>query len=450
LQTYVDAFFGEILTTLEKVNWLVNYGEKYLQPEYRETGSLTMHKSARVEYVPRGVVGAIVSWNYPFHNILGPIVAAIFAGNGIVVKPSEYCAWSTSKYFEKIVDTLLAKHGVNTSLVQFVYGGPEVGQCLIASDIAKITFIGSPQVGAKVMTAASLHIKPVVLELGGKDAAIICEDVDLNQVVPIIMRGVFQNSGQNCVGLERIIVHEKIYEDLIERVVPLVKNLRQGSPLAGQVDVGAMTMVKNAQVLVAFIEHAAAAGARLLVGGKIAKDEHNGQYFEPTVIVDVDPKSYLFRQESFAPIMTICRFRSDQEAVDLVNSTQYGLGGSVFCNNIARAEKIAKNLDVGMVNVNDFGVNYLCQSLPFGGVKKSGFGRFAGVEGLRDECVVRAVTTDKLSWMKTTIPGPLNYPLGKSSKDFCKGLGKFGYGQSISDRVSGIVDLVKASMAPKK
>ena len=190
-----------------------------------------------------GVVAALVSWNYPFHNTFGPLITALFAGNGILIKASEQVAWSTTTYFAQIARTCLEACGHDPDLVQFLVGFQECGEAVVTSGVDGITFIGSPQVGAKVATAASYNLTPCVLELGGKDVAIVNKDVDLEAVVPILMRGVFQNCGQNCIGLERIIVHESLHESLIEMVGSRIKQLKQGPPLEIEnIDCGAMTM----------------------------------------------------------------------------------------------------------------------------------------------------------------------------------------------------------------
>eukprot|EP00158_Paraphelidium_tribonemae_P005328 Partr_v1_DN27282_c0_g1_i1_m39045 putative Aldehyde dehydrogenase len=447
-KTYVDAFFGEVLTTLEKIRWLCSReAERALQPEYRSVGLLTVHKRARVEYVPRGVVAVIVSWNYPFHNIMGPIVASLFAGNAIVVKCSEYVAWSTVNYYARIIHAVLDVAGVSRDLVQFVVGGALVGDALVRSrGLDKVTFIGSPAVGKLVMRAAADNLTPVTLELGGKDAAVVCDDVQLDGVIPLIMRGCFQNMGQNCVGLERIVIHSSIHQRFIDAVVPMVERLRVDSPFA-DVDGGAVTMAKHLLHIQSLIDDAVAKGARVLCGGKSVAGSHGGQFFQPTVLDWVTHDMLIAQEEVFGPVMTVMQFSTDAEAVDIVNSSGYGLGGSVFSNDIRRAERIMGRLEVGMCNVNDFGVNYLCQSLPFGGVKLSGFGRFAGVEGLRGECTLKSITTDRFSFVKTTIPTPLQYPLDKTSEEFCRGMGRMAYSERYSDKAKGLVKLIKALVA---
>ena len=451
-KTFVDAFFGEILTTLEKISWLIKRGEEVLNPEYRETGMLTMHKYAWVEYHPRGLVAAIVSWNYPFHNVFGPIVAALFAGNAIIVKPSEYVAWSTIEYYAKIIHAVMDACDVPVDLVQFVIGEAAIGNQLVRSDgVDKVTFIGSPGVGKKVMMAASERLTPLTLELGGKDAAVICEDVDLHGIVPVIMTGTFQNMGQNCVGLERIVIHESIHDAFVEQMVEKVSKMSFGPALntsCSTFDCGAITMPHHFIHIQQLVDDAVKKGATLLFGGSLIKNL-GGQFCEPTILDNVTTEMLIAQEEVFGPVMTIMKFTSDDEAVNIVNSCKYGLGGSVFCNDIQRATAIAERLNVGMCNINDFAVNYLCQSLPFGGVKTSGFGRFAGVEGLRDECNMKSMTCDKIPFIKTTIPTPLQYPLKGNSKEFCRGMSRMFYADDWLDKLKGLITVTKASMKSK-
>jgi acyl-CoA reductase-like NAD-dependent aldehyde dehydrogenase len=386
-----------------------------------------------------------VSWNYPFHNVFGPIVSALYAGNAIILKPSEFVAWSTFNYYAKIISAVLASCDAPIDLVQFVYGGAQLGEALVsAAGINKVTFIGSPKVGKLVMKAAANRLTPVTLELGGKDAAIICDDADIESVVPIVMRGTFQNVGQNCVGLERVVIQEGVYDKFMQLVLPLVEPLRIGDSISEFVDCGSMSTPVQLKHVHQMVQEAVKEGAELLSGGFIMhEDECKGLFYAPTVLTNVTKDMRIANTEVFGPVMTVIKFKTDQEAMDIVNSSPFGLGGSVFSSDIDRAEKIVAGLDVGMCNINDFGINYLCQSLPFGGVKESGFGRFAGVEGLRSECVEKSITRDKVSFVKTSIPPPLQYPLKKGSTDFCCGLAHLAYGNDLQERANGIFGLLK-------
>jgi len=364
------------------------------------------------------------------------MISALFAGNACVVKVSEYTAWSSVLY-ESIVHKALVACGHSPDLFRIITGFGESGQALVTAPVDKITFIGSPKVGKIIMKVAADTLTPVVLELGGKDAAVLCEDCDFGQACNLAMRGTYQSCGQNCIGLERMIVNEKIYDKYIKAIEERVKKLTQGPPLEGIFDTGSMVMSVELDRLEGLIADAVSKGARLLCGGKKNRIEQwpLGQFFLPTLLVDVTPQMRIAQEEVFGPIMVVMKANDDEHAIQLVNSCDYGLGGSVFSANYERAERIAAETKTGMANINDFAVNYLCQSLPFGGIKISGFDRFAGIEGLRGNCYPKAVTSDRFPGVRTNIPPLLNYPMTKYSFEFCANLCTLFYGtmtQSIS------------------
>ena len=244
-KTLLDALIGEVLVTCEKLAWLANSGEKYLVPEERDTGRMMMMKRVRVEWEPYGVIGAIVPWNYPFHNVFNPVSAALFSGNAIVIKVSEYAAWST-QYYKRVIDACLDAVGAPRDLVQFVVGYVETGAALVDADVNKIIFVGSPEIGAVVARAASKNLTPVVLELGGKDPFIVCEDVNVDSIIQTAARGVWQNMGQNCAGPERFFVYEKIHDEFAHKLATLVKSMSVGPSLGDDfVDCGAICMGPN-------------------------------------------------------------------------------------------------------------------------------------------------------------------------------------------------------------
>ncbi|KAI9283662.1 Aldehyde/histidinol dehydrogenase [Umbelopsis sp. AD052] len=450
-KTMIDATLGEIITTCAKLRWTIDNGEEVLAQDYRAPGLLMMYKHAKVVYQPMGVVAALVSWNYPFHNTFGPLISALMSGNGIMIKCSEYVAWST-EYWQNIIHTCLAAHGHDPQLVQFVNGFADVGEAIVSSGVNHITFIGSPQVGKMVQLNAAQHLVPCLLELGGKDCAILLKDADLGQAIPVLMRGVFQNCGQNCIGIERILVAQEIYDGFVAEMEKRIKTLRLGSALedGDGIDCGAMTMGTQSDRLEHLIQEAVSRGARLLLGGKrYQHPEHpTGQYFSPTLLVDVTPDMEIANHETFAPIMVIMKHAGAEDALRLANLCPYGLGSSVFSADKKLAEEMCLKLKVGMANVNDFAVNYLCQSLPFGGVGISGYGRFAGAEGLRGLCVPKSVTIDRIPFVKTPIPPIVDYPIKSASKGygFVKELVRFAYGPAISEKIMAGLGLAKASM----
>lgn len=443
-KTMVDASLGEIMTTCEKITWLLSEGEKWLKPEYRCSGRAMLYKKSRVEFHPLGVIGAIVSWNYPFHNIFNPMLAAVFSGNSIVIKVSENASWSGLFYF-RIIQAALAAVGAPENLVDVITGFAETGEALVSS-VDKIIFVGSPGVGKMIMRNASDTLIPVTLELGGKDPFIVCEDADVSHVAQIAVRAVLQSSGQNCAGAERFYVHRDIYSSFVSEVTKIVKSVSVGPPLAGRYDMGAICLQEHSDKLQILVNDALEKGAEIVVRGSFG---HLGegavdQFYPPTVLVNVDHTMKLMQEETFGPIMPIMKFSTDEEAVKLANDTRYGLGCAVFSGSQRRARKIASQIHCGVAAVNDFASNYMCQSLPFGGVKHSGFGRFAGVEGLRACCLVKSVVEDRWGpYIKTKIPKPIQYPVGENGFEFQQSLVELLYGLNIRDKLRALVNVLK-------
>ncbi|KDP27923.1 hypothetical protein JCGZ_19003 [Jatropha curcas] len=443
-KTMVDASLGEIMTTCEKITWLLSEGERWLKPEYRTCGRSMLHKKSRVEFHPLGVIGAIVSWNYPFHNIFNPMLAAVFSGNSIVIKVSEHASWSGCFYF-RIIQAALAAVGAPENLVDIITGFAETGEALVAS-ADKIIFVGSPGVGKMIMKSASNTLIPVTLELGGKDAFIVCEDVDVPHVAQIAVRGALQSSGQNCAGAERFYVHKDIYSSFVSEVTKIIKSVSAGPPLAGRYDMGAICLLEHSEKLQNLVNDATDKGAEIVARGSFG---HLGegavdQYFPPTILVNVDHSMKLMQEEAFGPIMPIMKFSTDEEAVKLANDSRYGLGCAVFSGSQRRAKEIASQIHCGVAAINDFASTYMCQSLPFGGVKDSGFGRFAGVEGLRACCLVKSVVEDRWwPYIKTKIPKPIQYPVLENGFEFQESLIEALYGLNIWDRLRALVNVLK-------
>ncbi|KAL2643603.1 hypothetical protein R1flu_011190 [Riccia fluitans] len=446
-KTMLDATLGEILTTCEKISYLLKEGERVLRPQYRSTGMLMIHKSARVEYHPLGVIGAIVPWNYPFHNIFNPLVAAVFSGNAIVIKVSEHASWS-GFFYSRIIQSALKAVGAPADLVHIITGYAETGSALVSS-VDKLIFVGSTTVGRKVMETAAKTLTPVTLELGGKDPVVICEDADLSQVIHLAVRATLQSGGQNCAGAERFYVHESIHDEFVKEVAKIVKSVRVGPPLEGICDVGAICMPDHVEKLEMLVRDAVEKGAEIVARGNLLPTDSPGQFFPPTVLINVNHSMRLMQEEIFGPILNIMKFKTDEEAVRLANDSSFGLGSSVFSGSKNRANAIASKLYCGMAAINDFATGYLCQSLPFGGVKESGFGRFAGEEGLRALCIVKAVCEDRIPFVKTNIPKPLQYPVADNAFQFQESLIRMLYGLSWTAKLTGLLDLIK-SLSPKK
>lgn len=377
---------------------------------------------------------------------MGPIISSIFAGNAIIVKNSENTAWS-SQFFTKIVRAALSACGHPPDLVQGVTCWPSTADHLTShTGISHITFIGSRPVAHAVCTSAAKALIPVVVELGGKDAALVLDDPsgkstsdsEMKRVASILMRGIFQSSGQNCIGIERVIATPTSYDRLVSMLTPRVRALRVGNPLTeSDIDVGAMISDANFSRLESLISDAVTQGATLVCGGK--RYAHPtfaaGSYFTPTLLIDVTPSTRIANEELFGPIALLMRASSIHDAVAMANSTPFALGASIFCPTTtpsarAAVEKATRDIEAGMVAVNDFG-NYYVAQLPFGGVKGSGYGRFGGEEGLRGVCNPKSVCVDR--WpgaIKTAIPAALDYPMltAKGGVEMGMGVVEVGFG----------------------
>jgi acyl-CoA reductase-like NAD-dependent aldehyde dehydrogenase len=453
-KTMIDASLGEILVTVEKLRWTILHGEKALVPSRRPTNLLMSYKKNTVKYEPLGVVAALVSWNYPFHNLIGPMISAIFSGNAIVVKASENTAWSAA-YFSLIVKGALHVCGHDPHLVQTVTCWPQsAGYLTSHPSISHITFIGSRPIAKLVAASAAKSLTPVVAELGGKDAAIVLDSAlgDFKRILEILLRGTFQAAGQNCIGIERIIAFPMIYDKLVSALEPRIRALRVGSvldaPKDAQVDVGAMISDASFDRLEGLIESAVKDGARLLVGGSRYNHPiyHSGHYFQPTLLVDVTKDMAIANEECFGPICVVMRAKNAVEACSIANAPDFGLGASVFGQYDYSMDILTKNLRSGMLAVNDFAAYYAVQ-LPFGGVKGSGYGRFAGEEGLRGLCNIKSVCEDRWGWagIKTAIPSQIQYPIPDTGKGFrfTSSVIGLGYGTGFMGRLAGLLGLWK-------
>eukprot|EP00981_Chlorochromonas_danica_P009772 scaffold2815_cov180-Ochromonas_danica.AAC.7 len=460
-KTMLDALIGEVLVTCEKLVWLAESGEKYLTREHRDTGRLMMMKRVYVDFIPLGVIGAIVPWNYPFHNVFNPVSAALFSGNAIVIKVSEFASWSI-RYYKAIIDACLEAVGAPTDLVQFVVGYAATGSALVTSGVDKVIFVGSPAVGAIVAKTAADNLTPVVLELGGKDPFIVCDDADVDSIIQTACRGVWQNMGQNCAGPERFFVYEKVYDQFCNGVSKIVRKMKIGPSLGDStIDCGAICMgPKQMLHYQRLVDDAVIKGARVLAGGFIPNKDSplsKGSFYPPTILADIPENALIAQEEIFGPIMAIFKVKgnSDEEAVRLANNCDFALSSCAFSGDFFRAQKIASQLVAGMSAVNDLeGCTYMSQSLPFGGCKKSGYDRFAGPEGLRGLCLVRSVCEDLFPGIRNSIPPPMQYPATGTGHLFAQGLIDMFYATTWSGTLGGLFNVIRYSLPgsgkPKK
>jgi acyl-CoA reductase-like NAD-dependent aldehyde dehydrogenase len=383
-----EAVFTEVMTACETIQYYAKQGEKALRPETVSAG-LMSHKKAVRTYEPLGVVGVISPWNYPFILAMTPIVTALFAGNAVVLKPSE-----VTPLVGRAIGDLFAEVGGHPDLVQVVTGGGATGEALVRSGVQKICFTGSVRTGKRVMATAAETLTPVLLELGGKDPMIVCADADLDRAAAGAVWGAFQNSGQTCMSVERVYVDEAVFDPFVCKVVQRTRAIRQGTGPGN--DIGSMTFSPQLDTVERHVADAVERGAKVLTGGQRVAGR-DGLWYEPTVLVDVDHDMEVMRDETFGPLLPIMKVSGIDEALRLANDSPFGLNSSVWTTDPAQGRVVAASLEAGNVCVNDVIVSYAAPALPFGGVKESGIGRVHGPEGVREFSQVKSVLYDRVS-----------------------------------------------------
>ncbi|MFQ5420281.1 MAG: aldehyde dehydrogenase family protein, partial [Anaerolineae bacterium] len=320
----------------------------------------------------------IAPWNYPLVQCFTPSLLAFLAGNAVVFKPSEVTP------LQGLYEEIMQEAGFMADAIQIVYGGKDVGAQLIEQRPNKIHFTGSSRAGKQVMAAAAPHLIPVELELGGKDAAIVFADVNLEKTANGIVWSAFTNAGQSCTSIERCFVQEGIYDAFVQQVVSLAQKLRLSTPQRNstapdECDVGCMTAEFQLKIVEAHVQEAVEMGATVHCGGERLP---GSLHFPPTVVTGVTPEMKLGSEETFGPVLPIMKFRTEAEVIAEANRSPYGLGASVWSRDLARAERVARALQVGNVAINNHMLTEANPALPFGGVKESGFGRYKGEWGL--------------------------------------------------------------------
>jgi acyl-CoA reductase-like NAD-dependent aldehyde dehydrogenase len=350
---------------------------------------LFKHKKSTVSWTPRGVVGLVTPWNFPFVIPMGDVAAALVAGNAVVVKPSEVTPLTMAKA-KQIFDAT----GLPEDLLCVVHGRGETAQALIESGIQKLVFTGGVETGRKVAAACGANLVPCVMELGGKAPLVACADADVERTARAIVFGGFFAAGQACVSVERVYAHHAVHDALVTRVRDLTREIRTGDPGKETVDVGAIVYTRQISVAERLVADALAKGAELVTGGHRVPGP--GQFFEPTVLTRCDHTMAVMREEIFGPVVPIMKVASDDEAVRLANDSHLGLAAYVFTKDRAKGNRLAERIEAGSVVVNDVIAHYGVAEAPFGGVKQSGFGRVHGDDALRDMCDAKHVMASRV------------------------------------------------------
>jgi acyl-CoA reductase-like NAD-dependent aldehyde dehydrogenase len=384
------------------------------------------HRSHFIEYRPFGVVAVIAPWNFPVILSIAPIYAALLTGNAVIYKPSEF-APQTGEIIRKVIH----EAGIAPDLFQTVQGYGDLGAALIKARPNKICFTGSVPTGRKVAAAAGELLIPVTLELGGKDAAIVLADADIDRTAAGLAWAGMTNAGQACLSVERIYVERVIADELVEKMRRIITD-NLAPDTSENRTLGAITNETQMKIIEGQVDEAIAQGARIICGGK--RVEGRGRFYAPTLITDVRPEMRVVKDETFGPVIAVIPVDSSAEAIRLANDTRFGLTGSVWTRNRKRGLEIARQLVAANIAVNDHIISASVPSLPWGGVGDSGYGRERGPEGLLDMVYPQALSVDRV-----TLPRePYWYPHTPLKYNIFRRILRVLYADSFVERIRAL------------
>lgn len=363
---------NEINGAVSRINWLIENAEKYLADEIM---TLEEGLEEKISYEALGVICNISAWNYPYLVGVNVFVPALLAGNTVMYKPSEYATLTGAE-----IEKLFQQAGLPENIFQLAVGAKETGALLLELPFDGYFFTGSYKTGKYIYEKVAAKMVPCQCELGGKDPLYVAEDVaDIRQVAAGTADGAFYNNGQSCCSVERIYVHEKIYDKYLDEFVKEVKSWKTGLPTEDGVYLGALTRKEQLNLLAHQVSDALQKGAEIITGGK--RIDRKGYFFEPTVLTNVNHDMLAMKDESFGPIIGIMKVKNDEEAIRLMQDTEYGLTASVYTSDKYRAGKILKEIDAGSGYWNC--CDRVSAALPWSGRKNSGFGVTLSHAGLR-------------------------------------------------------------------
>jgi acyl-CoA reductase-like NAD-dependent aldehyde dehydrogenase len=380
----VEALMTELVSVPLFIRYYARIAKRTLRSRRVTTPLVFLPRRSRVDHIPFGVIAVIAPWNFPFQLAIVPVLSALLAGNTVVVKPSEI-----TPQVSLLLAEVFQRAGLTDGIVEVLHGDGATGAALCEAAVDKIFFTGSPATGRRVMAAAAERLIPVELELGGKDPMIVLPDAPLERAAHAAVWGGLLNAGQMCISVERILVHTDVYERFVELLLAEVARIRVGNP-DEDADMGPMTSPAQLPIVERHVRAAIDEGATVACGGN--RIDRAGLFFEPTVLLDVTPSMVVWREETFGPVLPVMRFSSEDEAVRLANNNAYGLTASVWTRSARSGQRVAAQIRAGHVNINDLVASVGNPALPFGGVGRSGFGRYHGPEGLLAFCQSRAIS----------------------------------------------------------
>jgi acyl-CoA reductase-like NAD-dependent aldehyde dehydrogenase len=404
-----ESYVMELIPTIDALRWCATAGPKILADEKIPFPQAFLKtKRSFFSYEPLGVVGVIAPWNYPWSIPFGEVAIALMAGNGVVLKPA-----SLTPLLGERIQKAFDDAGLPEGLVRTVHGGGAIGQALCEASTAKIFFTGSVEVGRKVGEICAERLKGSVLELGGKDPQIVCADADLANAVSGAVWGGFANAGQTCSGIERVYVHRDVSDAFLEGLVRETERLTVGDPLEWTTETGPMVSAEQADQVTELVDDALSNGAKRLYGGPVKVEGLKGSFIAPTVLTGVTHEMRIMKEEIFGPVLPVITVDSEEEAIRLANDSRFGLGASVWTKDRGKGERMASQIQSGMVWINDHSYSHAACQCSWGGVKESGLGRSHSKFGFY-ECVNIKLVTWEPGWARDSWWQPYDRDVGNA------------------------------------
>jgi succinate-semialdehyde dehydrogenase/glutarate-semialdehyde dehydrogenase len=431
---FCESLVLEVQSSIDLMGYYARRAKKLLEDRRVPLHSIFFRRRESIlHFEPLGVLGIICPWNWPLLIPLGGIVPALLSGNGVVFKPSEITPLTGELIREFFLDA-----GVPENIFQIVHGVGTTGSALVNSSVEKIFFTGSTEVGQKVMEQAAIGLKKSVLEMGGNDPAIICDDADQEITSSGMVWGGYSNCGQNCNGIERIYVHESIADSVIDNMLKKIKRLRVGNGMESHVDIGPLASEMQLKKIEAIVKNADEMGAECLTGGQRIKGLP-GYFFEPTLYLWNRSISRPPDQEIFGPVVYITPVKDDEEAVQLSNNSTFGLTASVWTENVRRGREVAHLIEAGTVMINDVIVSFGITEASWTGIKNSGIGWVHGEKGLDEMVNIKYINRDPQShsqkfWW---------FPYSQDMLTAIRAGMNFLFARNLKRRISGVLKVIR-------
>ena len=433
----MDALATEVLPSAMAADFYIKKAKNYLKDRKLPSGSIfNFMKKSKARRIPYGVIGIISPWNYPFTIAFSEVIMGLIAGNCVILK-----AASETQLVGSMLKKVIEAGDFPPGVFQYInIPGRIAGDAFLENGIDKLFFTGSVPVGKKLMAKAAETLTPLNLELGGNDAMLVCEHADPYRAAAGALWAGFSNAGQSCGGVERIYVHEKIYDAFMEELKKKIETLHVGYDEGCTIGMGCMTTENQIKAVKRHINDALERGARIFVQSEVPLDTRLHNFIPATVLADVDHSMLVMKEETFGPVVGVMKVKDMDEAVKLANDSMLGLTGSVWSKKRRDAEKIARRIQAGVVTINDHLMSHGLPGTSWGGMKESGIGRTHGEFGFNEMTQVQIIVQDRLPFSKKNLWW---HPYDESLFNGLKGMMDFLMNRQVGKRVKGLMSVIK-------